>query len=66
MAEIIVVKSDRIIQVTSRHHPDLAREAKALGGVWTGDSWAFDITQEEAVRNLYLTIFGEFKEASSH
>jgi hypothetical protein len=59
MCNIEIVKSARIIQVKSNFHPDLPLKARELGGIWTGDTWAFDITLEAEVIDLYTHIFGE-------
>lgn len=46
------------IQIESPYNSEFISRARDLGGRWSGSAWAFDIRDEEAVRQLCLDVHG--------
>lgn len=48
------------VKLESPFHPDMSREARAIGGDWNGGAkaWYFDVRDEQRVRNLAIKLFG--------
>jgi hypothetical protein len=57
MVEIIKV-GDKI-QVKSPYNPDFPEAAKRLNGRWDGSVWVFDVRDEQRVRELCQSIYGQ-------
>jgi hypothetical protein len=64
MSSIQIVREGNHLSIASPYHPGLPAGAKKLGGKWNrGEKvWIFDIQDEALVRDLYLSIYGEWDE----
>jgi len=60
MSQVTVTTTDQKVKVSSAYLPELPSMAKKLGGRWDGSSWGFDIRDLDRVRDLYLTLYGDF------
>jgi len=58
--QVKVTTTDQRVSVQSAYIPELPAKAKRLGGKWDGFSWSFDIRDLDRVRDLYLTLYGDF------
>lgn len=56
---IEIEKTEDAIAVTSPYDGEFIARAKEIGGRWNGDAWVFDVRDEERVRDLCMSVYGE-------
>lgn len=56
-----ITTDEKRVFVSAPYNPDFPHRAKRLGGKWSakGKAWAFDIRDEERIRNVCLEVFGD-------
>ncbi len=59
-----ITRDENKISVQSPYHPDLPKAAKNIGGKWnpSDKSWSFGEQDEQRVKELYLSVYGEWPE----
>lgn len=50
------------IYVYSEYNPEWVSAARKMNGKWTGNSWSFDIRDEDDIKNKLTNIFGTYGE----
>lgn len=57
--QIAVDDTESQVYLASPYHPDMPAMAKAAGGKWNGEVWAFPLAADAEVRRICLEVYGE-------